>query len=177
MDPELAERLVRVRDEEAKKATSRRRLWIERGILLPLLLLAVLAYFSVGRVTVQGISMEPTLRTGQTFFYLKPFALFAPLKPGDVVVLKPRRGTQEGTDLIKRVVFIQNERGNAPFPATVVTTQGTIPFAQLFPKEASKERGGARLGIYVLGDNLERSIDSREFGPVFASEVLGKVVL
>ena len=31
--------------------------------------------------------------------------------------------------------------------------------------------------VFVLGDNIQASIDSRSFGPVPAGEIVGKVVL
>jgi type IV secretory pathway protease TraF len=31
--------------------------------------------------------------------------------------------------------------------------------------------------IYIIGENLPESIDSREYGPILTNQILGKVVL
>ena len=148
---------------------------IERLILLPILLLVVGAYFSFGRAQVVGVSMHPTLQPGQKVTILKAWKLFSPLREGDVVVIGVRAGKKNrDEDVVKRVVFIQNASGTRPWPEQVTTPAGTLSVATLF--RDSTVNLNSPSGIYVLGDNINNSTDSRDFGSVLESEIMGKVL-
>jgi signal peptidase I len=95
---------------------------------------------------VRGKSMEPTFRDGQVVLVGKGGLLFGPLKRGDVVVF-----TRNGQLLVKRVVALPYE---------------TAPDGTRVPANH----------IYVVGDNLEVSDDSRTFGPIPLRSVIGKVL-
>jgi signal peptidase I len=161
--------------EETRKQRLDRIKNIERWILLPILLLATGAYFSFGRAQVVGVSMHPTLQPDQKVTILKAWKLFSPIREGDVVVIGVRPGKKNrDEEVVKRVVFIQNDSGTRPWPTTITTPAGTFPTAVLF-------RGGlvnltTPKGIYVLGDNINNSTDSRDFGAVLESEIIGKVL-
>jgi signal peptidase I len=176
MDTELQERLAKVREQEAEENSKRRKTRIERWILLPILVAVLVGYFNTGRVVVQGISMEPTLKSGDSLFFLKSYETFSPLKAGDIVVLQKIVGKLQGEDLIKRVVFIQNAKGNAPWPQALTVAGQEIPTETLFPTQSKWRTQNYPYAIFVVGDNLQRSIDSREIGPMYALDVLGKVI-
>jgi signal peptidase I len=176
MDAELQERLAQIREQEAKENSTRRKTRVERWILLPILAVLLITYFNVGRVVVQGISMEPTLKTGDSLFFLKSYETFSPLKPGDIVVLKKIAGKLQGEDLIKRVVFIQNAKGDTPWPQTLNVAGQEVPTERLFPTTSKWRIQNYARGIFVIGDNLQRSLDSREVGPMYEIDVLGKVI-
>jgi signal peptidase I len=176
MDAELQERLAQVREQEAQENSKRRKTRIERWILLPILVLLLITYFNTGRVVVQGISMEPTLKTGDSLFFLKSYETFSPLKAGDIVVLQKIVGKLQGEDLIKRVVFIQNAKGNAPWPQTLTVAGQEVQTEILFPAQSKWRTQNYPNAIFVIGDNLSRSIDSREIGPMYELDVLGKVI-
>lgn len=161
-------------DDELRKQRLERRKLTERLILIPLLLLAVGAFFSFGRAIVVGQSMLPTLKPGQSLTILKAWRLLSPLREGDIVVVGVKAGQKNrDEEVVKRVIFRQNATGTRRWPEILKTPTGTYPTAALFSRE--RFSGNARNGIYLLGDNINNSTDSRDFGAVFESEIIGKV--
>lgn len=174
-----AARQQTIDDEAARKAAARRDLIRrERRALFPLLafVLLLLPNFRIARVV--GRSMEPAYRDGDRLLLWKSWRWFTTLKPGDVILFH-----QGNDELVKRVVFVQNERGDAPWPDTVPTSRGAVRI----PREAFRAgRQGVDLipsspgyqqrSIYVIGDNFRRSSDSRDFGPIAPESVWGKVI-
>lgn len=162
-------------DQDSKAARLERLKRLERLILIPLLLIVVGAFFSFGRVVVVGQSMLPTLKPGQRVTILKTWRLFSPLQVGDIVVIGTRDGKKNrDEDVVKRIVFIQNAGGSRVWPERLNTVSGSYPTADLFHDEQVSRN--AKGGIYVLGDNINNSTDSRDFGAIYESEVIGKVL-
>ena len=162
-------------DQDPKAARLERLKNRERLILIPLLLIVVGAFFSFGRVVVVGQSMLPTLKPGQRVTILKTWRVFSPLQVGDIVVIGTRDGKKNrDEDVVKRIVFIQNAGGSRTWPARLNTVSGSYPTSALFsdPQVSRNAKGG----IYVLGDNINNSTDSRDFGAIYESEVIGKVL-
>ena len=183
LDPELQARLVTLETERIKKERWRTRLWRERRALLLLLGLVLVLYVNVGRARVVGHSMEPQFEDGRSLLILKTYRRLSPLRPGDIIVFhNPQEPTQE---LVKRVVFIQNAQGTREWPSTVQTSRGAIPVGELFTYEmmqgaavapsnpSARPPGGT---VFVVGDNLDNSTDSRDFGPIRDETILGKVL-
>jgi signal peptidase I len=178
VDPELQRRLTLVRDEEDKKRRLREQIMRERRFLIPVLVFVLLMFPNFGRAQVVGKSMEPQYEEGDALVVLKTFRIFAPLKIGDVVVIRKKTGKYKGEDLVKRVAFIQNEAGNAPLPKSVPLSRGEVLFHHLFPTVVQGfERVPARQ-VLVVGDNLDVSVDSRDsdIGPVADNEIEAKVL-
>jgi signal peptidase I len=176
-DIDINERLKTVRSAEEKRQVLERRKWQERLVLLPLLVLMTIAFFLFGRVVVVGQSMMPTLKSGEALPILKAYRWLSPLQVGDVVVIKPSPDRGDGQELIKRVVFIQNARGDLPWPAVFKTiTRGDLPALGVFTRRALLSRVPPG-GIVVMGDNFDNSVDSRDFGPIFDRDILGKVMM
>jgi signal peptidase I len=149
---------------------------IERIILIPILLLACAAFFVLGRVEVVGESMMPTFRDGQRLLVLKSWKQFSPLKVGDVVVIEPAARKGREAQIIKRIVFLQNAEGTLPWPGMLKTSKGNMLTPMLFPSGAFATPIPPN-SMLVLGDNLENSTDSREFGSVSTSEIYGKILV
>ncbi len=171
------------RQVEALK-TLRRREW---SVLSVFLVFALLVAVNIKRVEVKGISMEPAFHSGDTVIVWKT-APRARLKPGDVIVFR----SADGDELIKRIVFVANPAPPVQFPppgfpTTLRTPNGAVipPGA---PPEISFQGYFTAVGtgdkptplpqndIYVMGDNIMHSNDSRDFGPISPSQILGKVV-
>lgn len=118
---------------------------------------------------VTGDSMGPTLSSGQL--------LIGTIRPkgvarGDVVVF--RKGNET---MIKRVAYLPNDRMEqfyvidqwraAPNDLVYRTLR-----THKFPKRELVVPGGF---LYVIGDNLGVSVDSREYGPIPMSDVIAVV--
>ena len=178
LDPELQRRLEIARASEDKKQRLREQVKRERRFLIPLLAFVALLFPNLGRAKVLGHSMEPQFVEGDSLVILKTFRLFAPLKPGDMVVLHKQGGRYSGEELVKRVAFIQNADGNAAFPETVATSQGAVPFKTLFPYYTAGIKHVPANGYLVVGDNLMVSADSRDpdIGVIYDTEIQGKVL-
>ena len=167
-----------VQPKRDAQASLRRREWVFLSVFL---LVAIVAWVNVKRVEVKGISMEPTFDNGDLVIVWKTVPR-ASLQPGDVIVFK----SADGDELIKRIAAIQN--GPYPrFPQWLTLSDGRREaVAALFDPYNSPYFAGRLMGnmpppaasrtIYVLGDNLMHSNDSRDFGPISPRQILGKVV-
>lgn len=125
----------------------RQRRWFRQAVALFVFVIIAFLYHNFFTLSVvRGKSMEPTFHDGQVVLVGKGGLLFGPLKRGDVVVF-----TRNGELLVKRVVALPYE---------------TAPDGTLVPANH----------LYVVGDNVEVSEDSRAFGPIPLSSVIGKVL-
>ncbi len=178
VDPELARRLRELRDKDRDREALQRQVWKERRVLLPLLgiTLALLPNFRMAQV--QGRSMYPAYSEGDRLVMLKTFKYFSPVQVGDVVVIRLNHGKYKGEEWVKRVVFIQNEQGNAPWPQYIKTFRGEVPARALFPRQIMGLATVPPGHIMVMGDNLANSTDSRDedIGPISLDEIVGKVL-
>jgi signal peptidase I len=151
----------------------RKREW---AVLAVLLSLSLGAYGNLKRVVIHGISMYPTYHTGQSFLVWTTVPKDR-LKPGDVIVFR----SPDGDELMKRIVYIR-PGPNTPLPETVRTSQGIKRFDDAFnvylqgvlAQEVPAPKPDQT--IFVMGDNYDHSSDSRDFGPIAPSAILGKVI-
>jgi signal peptidase I len=122
---------------------------------------------------VKGRSMEPTYVNGQVVLVRRRTRFSAPLGRNDVVLLSKDRDV-----IIKRVYRLSGERLDDYLAAYTERNRLTDYYEQSPPAGA---KGGTRYTVQrgylvVLGDNQQVSEDSRYFGPVPESDVLGTVV-
>ena len=124
---------------------------------------------------VEGPSMEPTYHAGQ---YLLVSKRLYELHRGDVVVFEPPVHYRDDRDLIKRVI-------GEPGDHVTITDGGVwvngrrleetyLPNVRTF---CTGQWCDVTLGpdeYYVMGDNRGNSGDSRLWGPVKASQIIGK---
>ncbi len=154
----------------------RKQTWIALGILFAF---ALLLRLDVRQGRVSGPSMEPTYHNGETVLVWKtaPRSL---LKPGSVIVFRDTNGDE----LIKRIAFIRPVWQPAPPGGfyKAVNSGRLIPYSLLFAQYFQNIASGKTLHpardrtIYVLGDNLLESDDSRHIGPISPQQILGKVI-
>ena len=154
-----------------------------RTTLLVIFAAAVLGYAFVTSflqtVTVQGPSMDPTLKNGETVLVNKMAYAFSDVERGDVVAIKPI-GSDDYYD-IKRVIGLPGDK------VAVVAGRFVINDKELDPDgELDRIQVPARLSspitlgdkeYFVIGDNLNSSEDSRfsTYGNIQQSEIRGKV--
>lgn len=153
--------------------------------------LSVAFQILLGNYVVDGNSMNPTLGNNQRVFvnkfvYFDPFTFNNSLN-NDFIELNPRRGDvvvfdppfpfdTSGNQFVKRVIAVPGD--------TIENFSGTIyvngePFANKFGNTAEISEVPKTLVpdgyYYVLGDNRSNSNDSRSFGFVPRTNIIGRV--
>lgn len=130
---------------------------------------------------VKGASMENTFHSGEYIFTSKVTYKFRQIKKGDVVIFKSPKNNE--IELIKRVIAL---------PGDTIMVKGTDVFVNnaIISEPYIKDStyvipGGALMDgvpltipdgfIFVMGDNRGASSDSREFGPVPETLLIGEV--
>ena len=144
-----------------------------------LLLLALTLRFNVRQGRVSGPSMSPTYEDGNTVLVWTSVPRTR-LKPGTVIIFRDTNGDE----LIKRIAFVGPQYARAAPNAEWALINGgrKIPLPLLFGDYYARIADGRTpvpapgRDIYVLGDNLPESDDSRRIGPISMKQILGKVV-
>ena len=136
-----------------------------------------LAFVTAIRVVVDGRSMYPTLAPGEyVLFDRLPYRREAP-KRGDVVLARGVLG--DGRVIIKRVVGTPGD--TVLLDRGVLTVNGVSPDSAVSLEDVDpRESGEWSLGddeYFLLGDAWEFSTDSRSFGPVARSAIVGRAWL
>jgi signal peptidase I len=177
LDPAIESRLDDIRATEERRDKLAKRIRQERRILLPVLGVCLLALPNFRMAKVQGQSMSPRYTTGDSLVVLKTFRVFTPVEVGDIVIIKLKHGKYKGEEIVKRVVFVQNEKGDARWPKYIRNSAARpIPTDRWFPEYTSGIKVVPVGSVMVMGDNEMNSLDSRDFGPVFDYEIEGKVL-
>lgn len=132
--------------------------------------------YAFAQTEVRNISMEGTLIEGQRLIEDKLSYRFGTPKYGDIVIIN---GPETELRLIKRVVGLPGDildmkdgvlvRNGANLEEPYV--QGnTDPHGLQIPYVVPEDT------VFVMGDNRENSMDSRELGPVRLSSLEGKAI-
>ena len=132
------------------------------GVFLLIMLIgSIFFYLNFKTIEVSGPSMNPTFKSGDRVLVSKAYWLVGPIKDKDIVVLHDPGGPG---NIIKRVYRLGGEDVDFKW----------MPDSAKITNAPYKVPDGC---IYVLGDNRPVSEDSRKFGPVDLSKVLGKVII
>jgi signal peptidase I len=136
-------------------------------------------------------SMVPTLDIGDRIVVQKIFWNWHNVKQGDIVVFaRPPHDTQctgpESEDLVKRVIALPGQKIYSAFGKVFVDGRQLNesylpkpdPLGRPIPGASAQHPYKVPAGdFYVMGDNRAVSCDSRYWGPVQGSTIVGKVVL
>ncbi|MEG0875576.1 MAG: signal peptidase I [Oscillospiraceae bacterium] len=182
---ELAEERVPVTAEggpssgKNKKTGSEVYDWMQ--CIVSALLFCVLVFaFLVRIVGIIGSSMVPTFHDGDSVIISK---LFYEPKQGDVVVLRKLKFQEE--PIIKRVIATEGQTVDIDFETGVVYVND-LPLEEpytaeptLTPLDFEGKITVPENNVFVMGDNRNRSTDSREatIGCVDERYIMGKVLL
>ncbi|MEF9971752.1 MAG: signal peptidase I [Oscillospiraceae bacterium] len=182
---ELAEERVPVTAEggpssgKIKKTGSEVYDWMQ--CIVSALLFCVLVFaFLVRIVGIIGSSMVPTFHDGDSVIISK---LFYEPKQGDVVVLRKLKFQEE--PIIKRVIATEGQTVDIDFETGVVYVND-LPLEEpytaeptLTPLDFEGKITVPENNVFVMGDNRNRSTDSREatIGCVDERYIMGKVLL
>jgi len=130
---------------------------------------------------VKGASMEPTFISGDYIFTSKVTYKLRSFHRGDVVVFKSPQNPD--IEYIKRIIALPKDTLEIR-DSGVYVNNIQISESYISAKTNLWEGGFAKNGepitipdgeIFVMGDNRPRSSDSREFGPIPISGVIGHV--
>lgn len=141
--------------------------------------------------TIPTASMEPTLNVGDRILVAKAFFNWHDVHEGEIVVFThPPRDTDcvgpPNEDLVKRVIALPGQtissRGNTIYIDGRRLSEPYLPTPDpLGPAIASGPNGTAYRvpagEFFVMGDNRAISCDSRSWGPIKGSTIVGDVVL
>ena len=131
------------------------------------------------RFVVHGSSMDPAFRHGDRLLVDRLSYRLQPPARGDVVVLY--HPPQQGQGYIKRIVGLPQETVQLVAEGVLVNgalIQGVAPTTPPFPVEHhSMEWTLGDEQYFVLGDRRDDSWDSRRFGPIWRSQIVGRVLL
>jgi signal peptidase I len=157
-------------------------------IVVAVLLAGLVRTFAFQTFWVPSASMTPTLGVYDRILVQKAFFTWHDVREGDIVVfshppLDQCPGPQEG-DLVKRVIALPGQTiyssGNSIYVNGRLLAEPYLPrYDPLGPPIASSQHP-YRVPpgeFYLLGDNRSDSCDSRYWGPIEGSSIIGKVVL
>jgi len=184
-------------DDQAEKKPARKRRparvlteWV--AIIAVALVLALAARQWVFQTfSIPSESMVPTLDIGDRIVVQKIFWSWHDIKQGDIVVFsRPPHDTQctgpESEDLVKRVIALPGQKIYSAFGKVFVDGRPLNesylpkpdPLGRPIPGASAQHPYRVPAGdFYVMGDNRAVSCDSRYWGPVQGSTIVGKVVL
>jgi signal peptidase I len=146
--------------------------------------LAVILYFGISFVVqavhVEGLSMWATLDNDDYLIANKiDYRIHAPER-GDIVILRPP--TNNSTDFIKRIIALPGEKllirsgfvyiNGHKLDEPYLPDQWT--FQNNWPTDGSDGQVMGANEYFVMGDNRNRSQDSRFFGPISRDRIDGK---
>ena len=157
---------------------------ITKIVAISLAIILPVRYFLIQPFYVKGASMEPNFQDSQYLIVDEISYRFAPPERGQVIVFRYPLDPQEY--FIKRVIALPGEQVqfkggqviifNATHPEGFALAEKYLP-ADLTTIDQNEEKINVGPNEYfVLGDNRNASKDSRSFGPVDSSFIVGKVL-
>ena len=160
-------------------------------LVLTLVAFFVIQTFIAQPFQVHQTSMETTLEPGQYVLVDKLTPHWSAYQRGDIVVLHPPAGWEDGGDtpFIKRVIGLPGDQvsihpdgvvyvNDAPLDEDGYTYRDATGDSQ--PTEPIGTTSSWTIGpdeVFVMGDHREASADSRAFGPIKVSSVVGRAFL
>jgi signal peptidase I len=151
-------------------------------LLLTLIVFLVIQLFVAQPYQVQQESMENTLMPNQYVLVDKLTPRFDAFHRGDIIVFNPPPGWAEdlsGTPYIKRIIGVGGDTVDIHNGHVFINgTQISEPY--IFGDQVTQASSAGKtwkLGpsqLFVMGDHRQASQDSREFGPIDKSEVIGR---
>jgi signal peptidase I len=179
--------------DPARTAPQRRRRWkralaeMAITILVAVLLADLVRTFAFQPFWIPSSSMAPTLGVYDRVLVQKAFFTWRDVHEGQIVVFSHPRldhcGPQEG-DLVKRVIALPGQMiyssGNSIYVNGRLLAEPYLPHNDPLGPPIASSRHPYRVPpgeFYMLGDNRSDSCDSRYWGPIKGSSMIGKVVL
>jgi signal peptidase I len=133
------------------------------------------------RFYVDGPSMEPSFYTGQRVIVSRVNYMIGDPQRGDIMVFHSPQSPADSPPLIKRVIGLPGE--TVEIRDQQVYVDGGL-LNESYINELNSTSGGSNSQVmlgpnqyYVMGDNRNHSRDSRFFGPVSRSAIIGEALV
>jgi len=158
-------------------------------LVLTLVIFFVIQNFIAQPYQVQQNSMERTLEPGQYVLVDKLTPRWDTYKRGDVIVFSPpETWTPERTPFIKRVIGLPGDRVEVRDDGRVYVNGTALDEPYTFKNDALVNEPTTVTGdqsswvipagqLFVMGDHRRASADSRVFGPIDETNVIGRAFL
>jgi signal peptidase I len=175
-----------------RRRRRRRRALAETAItiLVAVLLAGLVRAFAFQSFWIPSSSMVPTLGVYDRVLVQKAFFSWRDVREGDIVVFShpplDHCGGPQGDDLVKRVIGLPGQTiyssGNSIYVNGRLLAEPYLPhydpLGPPIPEASSQHPYRVPPGeFYMLGDNRTISCDSRYWGPIKGSSIIGQVVL
>jgi signal peptidase I len=139
------------------------------------LLIFLVIRFAAQSFRVDGASMEPGLHTDEYVLVNKVAYLFHDPQRGDVIVFHYPLDTTK--DFIKRIIGIPGD--TVKTTSDTVSINGQILHEPYISTPFNYDSSTRKLGpgeFFVMGDHRDNSLDSRTWGPLNRSYIVGKAI-
>lgn len=139
------------------------------------LLIFIAIRFAVQSFRVDGPSMEPGLHTDEFVLVNQVAYLFSAPRRGDVIVFHYPLDTSK--DFIKRIIGVPGD--TVQTTSSEVIVDGQVIHEPYISQPFNFVSQTWKLGpnqYFVMGDNRDNSLDSRTWGPLDRSYIVGKAV-
>jgi signal peptidase I len=123
---------------------------------------------------VEGMSMEPLLHEGD-YILVRRFHSTPLVNRGDIVVVLP----PDGGYAVKRIAAIAGDEISISSGELFVNnkSEGRIDFGADILNSLSGKMKIEKGYVFLLGDNRDKSLDSRVWGPVRVDDIYGKTIV
>ena len=180
-EPDEPDDSARSRPPRIRRAMSRRTrsllswAWV---LVAAMTLAALMRVFLIAAFYIPSESMEPALEIGDRLVVSKLSYRIGEPEPGDVVVFRtpPSMQSAQTEELIKRVVAVGGQEVEA-IGGWLVVDGSPVDESYLSPDVYTGNFGPVRVPagyVFVMGDNRLSSQDSRAFGAIAQSEIVGR---
>lgn len=151
-----------------------------RFILISLILVLGFRYFIAQPFIVSGDSMVPTFENGDYLVVDEISYRFGDPKRSDVIIM--RYPLDPKKYFIKRIIGLPGETVVIEGTMVTITTAGGEKIVLSEPYVTNKKSDHITVKLkdteyYVLGDNRAASSDSRRWGPLPQSNIIGKPII
>jgi signal peptidase I len=191
-DPTETKRTETEPTEGEPRRRRRRRVLAEAGIMIAVVVLlgGLVREFAFQAFWIPSASMVPTLSLYDRVLVQKAFFSWRDVREGDIVVFShpplDQCGGPQEDDLVKRVIALPGQTIYSSGSSIYINGKRLAepylphddPLGPAIPDASSQHPYRVPPGeFYMLGDNRAISCDSRYWGPIKGSSIVGKVVL
>lgn len=151
------------------------------GTLVLILAIFSMVELAIPRFIVDGPSMQPNFHNGQFLLVSRLHYIFSDPQHGDIVVFNVPGASKDDPPLIKRVIGVPGDV--VEIRDRLVYVNGQLLDEPYINEPCNQYRCADNLWqlgpdeYFVMGDNRNHSNDSRAFGPIHRSNIIGEALL